>query len=183
MCNQFKILFFIILNINCLYLVSQNDKNLKFVIGGNFSNPHKLIEGTNSHTDIYDLNAFGNLYLGILHKNRFQLNLSSELNSMNYIFNDYLISIRYYFIKKQKLKPFIEIGTILGSYGTGTRDIINQKSINPEVGFLFNLNKIVDLSLSFSYQIREIEIKRSNYFESIKMDRSLFKTGLLFKIK
>lgn len=162
----------------------QENKKIKLVIGSNISNPHHLLENTKSHTDISNGSAFGSLYLGMIFKNRLQLNLITELNEfrgLNSINTDIIISVRYYYFNKlNSLKPYIELGTIVNSNGVVMNNVKNQKSLCSELGLIYKLNKIVNLSFSFNYQVRKMELDYSKYdfMETLNTNRTMFKTGL-----
>lgn len=186
--NILKYSILVLITLKCLLLSAQDDKKINLVIGGNLNNPHKLMEEANSHTDIYGKNAFGNMYLGLLFKKKIQINLSSELNEfngLNYINNDYLLNVRYYILKPYILfKPYMEIGTIISSLGYGTSNINSQQSLNTEIGFIYKINPIVNLSFSCNYLFRQFEIVRDNstYYETVELDRTMIKTGIQFNI-
>lgn len=181
--SKFFLIFFILFS-SQLY---GQEKKLSLVLGSNISNPHRFLEGIRSYYDIPTINAFGSIYLGAIYKQKLQVNLTTELNEfngLNYIDTDLILSGRYYSSKKNKLlKPYIELGTVISSFGIINNDIKSIRAICSEIGFLYKLNKIVNFSFSFNYQLREMNIatKYVDFTDYVITDRIMVKTGIQFK--
>jgi hypothetical protein len=184
----------IISALNILFIVktvkAQEDKKFNLYIGANICNPHQLIEGSSNFTDINSLKAFGNITLGVSYKNKIQINVSNELNEFNgynYLINDFNLNLRYFILKEKLITPYIELGTLLGSVGSSTSNVINQKSICYELGLIGKINNIVSYNFSVNYQLREINITVGSLStgnkEEINIDRFMVRTGLIFKLK
>jgi hypothetical protein len=171
-------------------------RKLNLLIGANINNPHQLIEGTKSQTDYSSFrdgnqNSYGNIFLGILYKNKWQLSLSQELNEKNIIGNsniDYILNARYYFLNDSfYFNPYAEIGTIIATNAGG--EIKNQKSIQFSAGFIYKINPIISFDFGLSLLTREYNISGTQFARppftfnnDVTYNRFMMKTGLIFKI-
>lgn len=170
---------------------AQHKSNFSFLVGANINNPHLLFENSNNPSDVYAEKAFGNLYLSVLYKNRAQLMIINEITESNtrYTYNnDVFLGTRFYLLKDTvKLKPYVEAGTILNSYGDKTIELKSVFGVFYGAGLTYKLNKYVYFELGLNYQIKEI-VYNDNIWPpayspfQINSERYMIKTGLIFKM-
>ncbi len=187
----FLINFSLIVNVLNNNLNAQQKSNFSFHIGTNINNPHQLIENTNSTYDVNEQKAMGSLFGAIGYKSKFLLILNNEISQTNVKFgsnNDLFLNGRIYLLKKLiNLKPFIETGFLINTYGDNNLRIENLFGFIVSNGIIFKLNKYVYLDFSINYVYKEYKFENLNFPQKnldieTKIDRFNLKTGLIFNL-
>ncbi len=169
---------------------AQKNSNISFVIGANISNPHQLFEGEEAINHISDRKAWGNIYGALLYKNRYQLSIGNELNEYTYSSNynnDLFLNLRYYFLKDTiVIKPYLEAGLVLKTFGESPYIVSSQQSYHVNLGFIFKISTNVAFDFGIGQQFRQMELYDtatwSNDRITLTVDRFMVKTGLIFKV-
>jgi hypothetical protein len=150
------------------------------------------MENANNPNDVNEQKSLGSIFASLSYKNRIQLMIINEIPETSAKFrmnnNDLYLSSRIYFLKQSlKLKPYLEIGTIINSYGDNTRAIESLFGGFLGAGMVYKLNNYVLFDLGVNYGYKEVKYKDKLVppdFPSVELiiDRFMFKTGLIFKI-
>lgn len=183
----------IIFSIFCIFsfqkIIAQKNKKLEFLIGANISNPHQLFEGEEAINHL-GRKAWGNIYGALLYKNKYQLSIGNELNEYtysSYYNNDLFLNFRYYFLKDTSvIKPYLESGIVIKTFGQSPFIITSQQSYHFSVGLILKISNNVSFDFGISQQYRQIEAYDTPSWSDDKItltsNRFMVKTGLIFKI-
>lgn len=185
--NLIKLLSLLIISIN---INAQNISKFNLLIGANISNPNQLIEGSESIDDYKMIKPFGNMFACLSYKNKYMIGVGKELNEYTFYSKypkDFYVFIRVVFLKDTlKLRPYCELSYILNTYGNNGDYYKNQNSYSYGIGFIYKINRIIDLDLNAGMLHREIELESKSVWvgekKSINADRFMIRTGLIFKI-
>lgn len=186
--NRINLMVFILLF--TLKINAQNNNKWSLLVGGNVCNPNQLIEGSETEGDFNMLKPYGNMFAALCYKNKFALGFGKELNEHTFLSaypKDFYIFSRCTLLKDSlKLRPYIEIGYTLNTYGSDRYYYKSQNSYNYGIGLVYKLNSIISLDLHIGMQHRELKLENkadwNNDKTDLTIDRFMIKTGLIFKV-